>query len=164
MTYNDIRKLFLNYFESHGHKIVPSASLIPNDPTVLFTVAGMVPWKNIFLGTEAAPAPRVADVQKCIRAGGKHNDLENVGVTARHHTFFEMMGNFSFGDYFKKEVIPFAWGFITEVLKLDKARLWVTVFEKDDEAAELWATLTDVKKDRIISLGEKDNFWAMGDT
>ena len=160
MTYNDIRKLFLNYFESHGHKIVPSASLIPNDPTVLFTVAGMVPWKNIFLGTEAAPAPRVADVQKCIRAGGKHNDLEDVGVDGRHHTFFEMLGNWSFGDYFKEGALEMSWDLLTNVIGIDPNRLVVTAHETDDEAAALWKKIAGKE---AIRLG-KDNWWSAGDT
>ncbi|MBO4480705.1 MAG: alanine--tRNA ligase [Alphaproteobacteria bacterium] len=160
MTYNDIRNLFLNYFESHGHKIVPSASLIPNDPTVLFTVAGMVPWKNIFLGTENAPAPRVADVQKCIRAGGKHNDLEDVGVDGRHHTFFEMLGNWSFGDYFKEGALEMSWDLLTNVIGIDPKRLVVTAHETDDEAAALWKKIAGKE---AIRLG-KDNWWSAGDT
>ena len=160
MTYDDIRKLFLNYFESHGHKIVPSASLIPNDPTLLFTVAGMVPWKNIFLGLENAPAPRVADVQKCIRAGGKHNDLEDVGFDGRHHTFFEMLGNWSFGDYFKEGAIEMSWDLLTNVIGIDPKRLVVTVHESDDEAAEIWRKVAGKE---AIRLG-KDNWWSAGDT
>ena len=160
MTYDDIRKLFLNYFESHGHKIVPSASLIPNDPTLLFTVAGMVPWKNIFLGTENPPAPRVADVQKCIRAGGKHNDLEDVGFDGRHHTFFEMLGNWSFGDYFKEGAIEMSWDLLTNVIGIDPARLVVTAHESDDEAAEIWKKVAGKE---AIRLG-KDNWWSAGDT
>ena len=158
MTYDDIRKVFLNYFESHGHKIVPSASLIPNDPTVLFTVAGMVPWKNIFLGTENAPAPRVADVQKCIRAGGKHNDLEDVGVDGRHHTFFEMLGNWSFGDYFKEGALEMSWDLLTNVIGIDPNRLVVTAHETDDEAAALWKKIAGKE---AIRLG-KDNWWWRG--
>ena len=160
MTYDDIRKLFLNYFESHGHKIVPSASLIPNDPTLLFTVAGMVPWKNIFLGTEDAPAPRVADVQKCIRAGGKHNDLEDVGFDGRHHTFFEMLGNWSFGDYFKEGAIEMSWDLLTNVIGIDPSRLVVTAHESDDEAAAIWKKVAGKE---AIRLG-KDNWWSAGDT
>ena len=160
MTYDDIRKLFLNYFESHGHKIVPSASLIPNDPTLLFTVAGMVPWKNIFLGLENAPAPRVADVQKCIRAGGKHNDLEDVGFDGRHHTFFEMLGNWSFGDYFKEGAIEMSWNLLTNVIGIDPKRLVVTAHESDDEAAEIWRKVAGKE---AIRLG-KDNWWSAGDT
>lgn len=160
MTYDDIRKLFLNYFESHGHKIVPSASLIPNDPTLLFTVAGMVPWKNIFLGFENPPAPRVADVQKCIRAGGKHNDLEDVGFDGRHHTFFEMLGNWSFGDYFKAGAIEMSWDLLTNVIGIDPARLVVTAHESDDEAAEIWRKVAGKE---AIRLGA-DNWWSAGDT
>ncbi len=160
MTYDEIRKVFLDYFESRGHKIVPSASLIPNDPTLLFTVAGMVPWKNIFLGLENPPAPRVADVQKCIRAGGKHNDLEDVGFDGRHHTFFEMLGNWSFGDYFKEGAIEMSWDLLTRVIGIDPARLVVTAHESDDEAAEIWRKIAG--KD-AIRLG-KDNWWSAGDT
>ena len=160
MTYDDIRKLFLDYFQAHGHKIVPSASLIPNDPTLLFTVAGMVPWKNIFLGTETAPAPRVADVQKCIRAGGKHNDLEDVGFDGRHHTFFEMLGNWSFGDYFKEGAIEMSWDLLTNVIGIDPKKLVVTTHTSDDEATEIWKKITG--KD-AIRLG-KDNWWSAGDT
>lgn len=160
MTYNDIRKVFLDYFASHGHKVVPSASLIPNDPTVLFTVAGMVPWKNIFLGLEPAFAPRVVDVQKCIRAGGKHNDLEDVGADGRHHTFFEMLGNWSFGDYFKEGALEMSWDLLTNVIGLDPKRLVVTAHETDDEAAELWKKIAGKE---AIRLG-KDNWWSAGDT
>ena len=160
MTYNDIRKVFLDYFASHGHKIVPSASLIPNDPTLLFTVAGMVPWKGIFLGNETAPAPRVADVQKCIRAGGKHNDLEDVGFDGRHHTFFEMLGNWSFGDYFKQGAIEMSWDLLTNVIGIDPARLVVTAHETDDEAAAIWKKVAGKE---AIRLG-KDNWWSAGDT
>ncbi len=160
MTYNEIRKLFLDYFESKGHKIVPSASLIPNDPTLLFTVAGMVPWKGILQGTEPAFAPRVADVQKCIRAGGKHNDLEDVGFDGRHHTFFEMMGNWSFGDYFKEGAIEMSWELLTKVFGLDPNRIVVTTHESDDEATAIWKKITG--KD-AIRLG-KDNWWSAGDT
>ena len=161
MTYDDIRKAFLGYFESHGHKIVPSASLIPNDPTLLFTVAGMVPWKGILQGVEPAFAPRVADVQKCIRAGGKHNDLEDVGFDGRHHTFFEMLGNWSFGDYFKAEAIAMSWELLTKVFKLDPNRIVVTTHVSDDEATEIWKKVAG--KD-AIRLGDKDNWWSAGDT
>ena len=161
MKYNDIRKTFLEYFESHGHKIVPSASLIPNDPTLLFTVAGMVPWKGILQGTEPAFAPRVADVQKCIRAGGKHNDLDEVGFDGRHHTFFEMLGNWSFGDYFKAGAIEMSWDLLTNVLKLDPARLRVTTHVSDDESTEIWRKVAG--KD-AIRMGDKDNWWSAGDT
>ena len=161
MTYNEIRKAFLDYFESKGHKIVPSASLIPNDPTLLFTVAGMVPWKGILQGTEPAFAPRVADVQKCIRAGGKHNDLEDVGFDGRHHTFFEMMGNWSFGDYFKEGAIEMSWELLTKVFKLDPNRIVVTTHYSDDEAVKIWKKVAG--KDAIL-LGDKDNWWSAGDT
>ena len=161
MTYDDIRKSFLQYFESRGHKIVPSASLIPNDPTLLFTVAGMVPWKGILQGTEPAFAPRVADVQKCIRAGGKHNDLEDVGFDGRHHTFFEMLGNWSFGDYFKAGAIEMSWELLTRVFGLDPNRIVVTTHYSDDEATEIWKKITG--KD-AIRLGDKDNWWSAGDT
>ena len=161
MKYNDIRKTFLDYFESKGHKIVPSASLIPNDPTLLFTVAGMVPWKGILQGTEPAFAPRVADVQKCIRAGGKHNDLDEVGFDGRHHTFFEMLGNWSFGDYFKEGAIEMSWELLTKVLQLDPARLRVTTHETDEESTEIWRKVAG--KD-ALRLGDKDNWWSAGDT
>ena len=161
MTYNDIRKAFLEYFQSKGHKIVPSASLIPNDPTLLFTVAGMVPWKNILQGTEPAFAPRVADVQKCIRAGGKHNDLEDVGFDGRHHTFFEMLGNWSFGDYFKEGAIEMSWELLTKVFGLDPNRIVVTTHYSDDEAVKIWKKVAG--KDAIL-LGDKDNWWSAGDT
>ena len=161
MTYNEIRKVFLNYFESKGHKIVPSASLIPNDPTLLFTVAGMVPWKGILQGTEPAFAPRVADVQKCIRAGGKHNDLEDVGFDGRHHTFFEMLGNWSFGDYFKEGAIEMSWELLTKVLGLDPNRIVVTTHYSDEEAIKIWKKVAG--KDAIL-LGDKDNWWSAGDT
>ena len=160
MTYNEIRKVFLDYFEQHGHKIVPSASLIPNDPTLLFTVAGMVQWKGVFQGTEQPIAPRVADVQKCIRAGGKHNDLEDVGYDNRHHTFFEMMGNWSFGDYFKEEAIAMSWELLTKVICLDPNKIVVTTHETDDESTTIWKKITG--KD-AIRLG-KDNWWSAGDT
>jgi alanyl-tRNA synthetase len=161
MTYDEIRKVFLGYFESHGHKIVPSASLIPNDPTVLFTVAGMVPWKGILQGTEPAFAPRVADVQKCIRAGGKHNDLEDVGFDGSHHTFFEMLGNWSFGDYFKEGAIEMSWEVLTKVIGLDPNRIVVTTHYSDEEAVKIWKKVAG--KDAIL-LGDKDNWWSAGDT
>ena len=160
MTYNEIRKLFLDYFEQHGHKIVPSASLIPNDPTLLFTVAGMVPWKGILQGTEPAFAPRVADVQKCIRAGGKHNDLEDVGFDGRHHTFFEMMGNWSFGDYFKEGAIEMSWELLTKVFGLDPNRIIVTTHISDDEATAIWKKITGKDAIRL----DKDNWWSAGET
>ncbi len=159
----DIRKEFLDFFARKGHQIYPSAPLVPDDPTLLFTNAGMVPFKRIFTGEVPAPnPPRAASSQTCIRAGGKHNDLENVGYTNRHHTFFEMLGNFSFGDYFKEEAIAYAWEFVTEVLKLPVERLWVTVHESDDEAEALWKK--HIAADRIMRFGDKDNFWQMGDT
>jgi alanyl-tRNA synthetase len=161
----EIRERFLKYFERNGHTIVESSSLVPsNDPTLLFTNAGMVQFKDVFLGKDPRPYTRATTSQKCVRAGGKHNDLENVGFTARHHTFFEMLGNFSFGDYFKKEAIHFAWEFVTKELQLPKDRLYVTVFETDDEAAQIWEKQEGVPKDRIYRFGEKDNFWSMGDT
>lgn len=161
----EIRSQFLKYFEKNGHTIVESSPLVPqNDPTLLFTNAGMVQFKDVFLGKDQRPYRRATTSQKCVRAGGKHNDLENVGFTARHHTFFEMLGNFSFGDYFKKDAIHFAWEFVTQVLKLPKDQLYVTVFEKDDEAAEIWHQQEGVPQDRIYRFGEKDNFWSMGDT
>ncbi len=159
----DIRAAYLEFFEKKGHKVVPSANLVPDDPTLLFTNAGMVPFKNIFTGELPAPnPPRATSSQTCIRAGGKHNDLENVGYTNRHHTFFEMLGNFSFGDYFKEEAISYAWEFVTEVLKLPIEKLWVTVHESDDEAEEIWKKY--ISADRIMRFGDKDNFWQMGDT
>jgi len=165
MKTSEIREAFLNFFESQGHTRVASASLIPeNDPTLMFVVAGMVPFKDCFLGLEKRPYTRATSAQKCVRAGGKHNDLENVGFTARHHTFFEMMGNFSFGDYSKKEAIHFAWEFSTKVLGLPKEKLRVSVFEKDDEAAEIWHKQEGVPLDRIVRFGEADNFWSAGAT
>ena len=159
----DVRKAYLDFFKSKGHEVVPSAALVPNDDSLLFTNAGMVPFKDIFTGKVPRPTPPIrTSCQTCIRAGGKHNDLDNVGYTARHHTFFEMLGNFSFGEYFKKEAISYAWEFITEVLKLPKDRLYVTVHENDDEAYEIWQTHID--KERIYKFGDKDNFWAMGET
>lgn len=160
MTYDEIRKVFLDYFKSKGHTIVPSASLIPNDPTLLFTVAGMVPWKGILQGTEEPFATRVADVQKCIRAGGKHNDLEDVGFDGSHHTFFEMLGNWSFGDYFKEEAIAMSWEVLTKVIGLDPNRIVVTTHLTDDEATEIWKNLTGKTAIRL----DKDNWWSAGDT
>lgn len=160
-----IRASFLEYFNQHQHSIVSSSSLIPhNDDTLLFTNAGMVQFKDVFLGADKRPYTRATTSQKCLRAGGKHNDLENVGYTARHHTFFEMLGNFSFGDYFKREAIQFAWNYLTEVLKLPKEKLWITVFEEDQEAEDIWVNEIGVAKDRVSKIGAKDNFWAMGDT
>jgi len=165
MKASEIRSKFLKYFEKNGHTVVESSSLVPhNDPTLLFTNAGMNQFKDVFLGKDPRPYKRAVSSQKCVRAGGKHNDLENVGFTARHHTFFEMLGNFSFGDYFKKEAIKFAWEFVTKELALPKDKLYVTVFEKDDEAAEIWHQQENVPRDRIYRFGEKDNFWSMGDT
>ena len=165
MKSKDLRNAFINYFTRRDHLSIPSSSLVPhNDPTLLFTNAGMNQFKNVFLGLEPAPHPRAVTVQKCVRAGGKHNDLENVGHTARHHTFFEMLGNFSFGDYFKKDAIHFAWEFLTQDLQLPKDRLHVTVFKDDDEAAEIWHRQEGVPRERISRFGEKDNFWRMGDT
>ncbi|NBV49868.1 alanine--tRNA ligase [bacterium] len=164
MKSSEIREKFLKYFEKHGHQRVKSSSLIPAaDPTLLFTNAGMVQFKDVFLGISQPGYHRATTAQKCVRAGGKHNDLENVGFTPRHHTFFEMMGNFSFGDYFKKEAIHFAWNFLTEELKIPKEKLRITVYQEDQEALELWKQL-GIRADWIEKLGEKDNFWAMGDT
>ena len=164
-TSADLRQKFLDYFQSKQHQIVPSSSLVPgNDPTLLFTNAGMVQFKDVFLGREKRSYTRAASSQRCVRAGGKHNDLENVGYTARHHTFFEMLGNFSFGDYFKREAIQFAWEFLTVEIGLSAERLWVTVFEEDDEAAEIWLNEIGVDPGRFGRIGAKDNFWAMGDT
>jgi len=165
MTGNEIRERFLTFFRERGHVVVPSSGLIPkNDPTLLFANAGMNQFKDCFLGLEDRGYYRACSSQKCVRAGGKHNDLENVGRTARHHTFFEMLGNFSFGDYFKKEAIAYAWEFLTKDLGLDKNRLYVTVFTDDDEAADIWHLQEGVPRERIFRFGEKDNFWAMGDT
>ncbi|MBT8354508.1 MAG: alanine--tRNA ligase [Desulfofustis sp.] len=165
MTGNEIRARFLEYFQRHGHTIVDSSSLVPqDDPTLLFTNAGMVQFKTVFMGEEKRDYARAVTSQCCMRAGGKHNDLENVGYTARHHTFFEMLGNFSFGDYFKKEAIDFAWEFLTVELGLDPQQLWVSIYEDDDEAEELWKQIETLPKGRIVRFDEKDNFWAMGDT
>jgi len=165
MTSAEIREAFLNYFAERGHQRVASASLVPgNDPTLLFTNAGMVQFKDVFLGDDKRDYTRAVSSQRCLRAGGKHNDLENVGYTARHHTFFEMLGNFSFGDYFKREAIQYAWEFLTGVLQLPADKLWVTVFTEDDEAYAIWANEIGVPTDRIARIGAKDNFWAMGDT
>jgi alanyl-tRNA synthetase len=164
-TSNEIRKTFLEFFKDRGHTVVESSSLVPiDDPTLLFTNAGMNQFKDVFLGIDKRNYSRASTSQKCVRAGGKHNDLDTVGRTPRHHTFFEMLGNFSFGDYFKQEAIEYAWEFLTEVVGLPKEKLWVTIFQDDDEAYELWQEYTDVKAERIIRLGEKDNFWSMGDT
>lgn len=162
---NELRARFLAFFERHGHSSVASSSLVPgNDPTLLFTNAGMVPFKDVFLGREQRDYVRATSSQRCVRAGGKHNDLENVGYTARHHTFFEMLGNFSFGDYFKREAIQYAWSFLTEDLGLPAEKLWITVFEEDDEAADIWLKEIGVSEQRFSRIGAKDNFWQMGDT
>jgi len=162
---SEIRTKFLDYFAGKGHAVVASSSLVPHgDPTLMFTNAGMVQFKHVFLGNETRPYVTATSSQKCVRAGGKHNDLENVGHTARHHTFFEMLGNFSFGDYFKQEAIAYAWEFLTVEMKLDASRLFVTVFEEDDEAYDIWAKEVGVPTERIARIGAKDNFWSMGDT
>ncbi|HCC69506.1 MAG TPA: alanine--tRNA ligase [Nitrospiraceae bacterium] len=165
MKSSEIRKLFIDYFVKRGHKVLPGSPLIPaHDPTLLLTNAGMVQFKSVFLGEEMRPYSRAVTVQKCMRAGGKHSDLENVGRTARHHTFFEMLGNFSFGDYFKRDAIKLAWEFLTEWMKLPKERLWLSIYEKDEDAYTLWQEEAGVSPQRIVRLGEKDNFWQMGDT
>ena len=162
---NDIRRRFLDYFSRHGHEMVVSSPLVPaNDPTLLFTNAGMVQFKEVFLGLERRACPRAVTAQRCVRAGGKHNDLENVGYTARHHTFFEMLGNFSFGDYFKEQAIRYAWEFLTGELAIPEEKLWVTVFRDDAEAENIWLRQVGVDKGRFSRCGEKDNFWSMGDT
>jgi len=158
------KKSFLTFFEKKGHTIVPSSTLVPDDETLLFTNAGMVPFKKVFLGEEVRPYTRATSVQCCVRAGGKHNDLENVGYTARHHTFFEMLGNFSFGDYFKREAIQFSWEYLTTVLQLPPEKLWVTVYVKDSEAENIWLNEIKIDPNRFSRCGEKDNFWSMGDT
>src|SRR6202451_3468431 len=161
---NDIRSNFLVFFAREGHEVLASSPLVPrNDPTLLFTNAGMVQFKNVFTGLEKRPYSRATSSQKCVRAGGKHNDLENVGYTARHHTFFEMLGNFSFGDYFKENAIEFAWNLITREYGLPKDKLLVTVFHTDDEAAGHWKKIAGLSDDRIIRTPTSDNFWAMGD-
>jgi alanyl-tRNA synthetase len=165
MTGKEIRKRFIEYFEKHNHTPVASSSLVPqDDPTLLFVNAGMVQFKTVFMGEDKREYNRAVTTQRCVRAGGKHNDLENVGYTARHHTFFEMLGNFSFGDYFKEGAITFAWEFLVKELGIPADQLWVSVFDDDDEAYELWGKIEDLPKGRIVRLGEKDNFWAMGDT
>jgi alanyl-tRNA synthetase len=165
MTSNELRQAFLDFFHERGHEIVPSSPLVPGtDPTLLFTNAGMVQFKDVFLGDERRDYKRAVTSQRCVRAGGKHNDLENVGYTTRHHTFFEMLGNFSFGDYFKEEAIRLAWEFLTQDLGLLPERLWVTVFDDDDEAADIWLKTMQVDPDRFKRMGSKHNFWAMGDT
>src|SRR5262245_46986728 len=170
MTGNDIRQKFLDYFAERGHRVVKSSPLLPaNDPTLLFTNAGMNQFKNVFLGLEQRDYQRAASSQKCVRAGGKHNDLDEVGRTTRHHTFFEMLGNFSFGDYFKKDAIHFAWDLLINEYKLDPARLWFTIFAGDkevpvdEEAARYWQE-AGAPAERILHFGRKDNFWQMGET
>ncbi len=165
MKSSEIRQKFLEFFESHGHTIVASSPLVPsNDPTLLFTNAGMVQFKDVFLGQDTRPYVRAVSSQRCVRAGGKHNDLENVGYTARHHTFFEMLGNFSFGDYFKRNAIQFAWEFLTASLKIPREKLWITVYAEDDEAADIWLNEIGVDASRVVRIATTDNFWQMGDT
>jgi alanyl-tRNA synthetase len=165
MTSADLRKAFLEFFKKRGHEQVSSSSLVPHDdPTLLFTNAGMVQFKEVFLGREKRGYNTAVSSQRCVRAGGKHNDLENVGYTARHHTFFEMLGNFSFGDYFKREAIQYAWEFLTVDLKLPPEKLWITVYEDDNEAADIWLKEIGVSSERFSRCGAKDNFWSMGDT
>ena len=165
LSSNELRQAFLDFFAERGHEVVASSPLVPgNDPTLLFTNAGLVQFKDVFLGLEKRGYDRAVTSQRCVRAGGKHNDLENVGYTARHHTFFEMLGNFSFGDYFKREAIQYAWDFLTETLELPPEKLWVTVFNDDDEAAAIWLDEMKIDPERFTRMGEKDNFWAMGDT
>ena len=172
MKVSDIRSKFLQYFESKGHSVVRSSSLVPaNDPTLLFTNSGMVQFKDVFLGTDKRPYTRATSSQRSVRAGGKHNDLENVGYTARHHTFFEMLGNFSFGDYFKREAIQYAWELLTKTYQLPAEKLWVTVYAEDDEAYDIWAKEVGVPAERIVRIGDNkgaryasDNFWQMADT
>ena len=165
MNSKEIRKSFIDYFEGRGHRFTRSSSVVPiDDPTLLFTNAGMNQFKPIFLDQTKASHPRAVNSQKCVRVSGKHNDLEEVGVDTFHHTFFEMLGNWSFGDYYKKEAIEWAWDLFTKEWKLDKQRLWATVYEDDDEAFELWKEVTDIDSDRVIRCGKKDNFWEMGET
>jgi len=162
ITVNQIRKTFLNYFEKNGHKIIPSSSLVPdNDPTLMFTNSGMVQFKNIFTGAETAPYKRATTSQKSVRAGGKHNDLDSVGYDVRHHTFFEMLGNFSFGDYFKEEAINYAWELVTKEFGLPKDRLAVTVFHTDEVSRNIWKKVSGLPEDRIIGIATKDNFPAV---
>src|SRR5262252_3515614 len=162
---NEIRSAFLGYLAREGHEIVPSSPLVPrNDPTLMFTNAGMVQFKNVFTGLEKRPYSRAVTAQKCVRAGGKHNDLDNVGYTARHHTFFEMLGNFSFGDYFKDVAIELAWNLVTREFGLAKERLWATVYIDDDEAFGLWKKIAGLPEERIVRIAGADNFWAMGET
>src|ERR1700735_2818646 len=165
MTGNEIRETFLNFFAANSHRIVRSSSLVPaNDPTLLFTNAGMNQFKDVFTGLEKRDYSRATTSQKCVRAGGKHNDLDNVGYTRRHHTFFEMLGNFSFGDYFKKDAIALAWELLTHDFAIPKDKLYISVFREDDEAERLWQSVAGVPKSRIFRLDEADNFWQMGET
>src|SRR5467141_5064464 len=165
MSAADVRSAFLEFFRGHNHVIVPSSSLVPgNDPTLLFTNSGMVQFKDVFLGREQRDYLRAASSQRCVRAGGKHNDLENVGYTARHHTFFEMLGNFSFGDYFKREAIHLAWDFLTREYRLPADKLWVTVYVDDDEAERIWTEEIGIGPARCTRMGDKSNFWSMGET
>jgi len=164
MHANELRRAFTDFFVQRGHTAVPSANLIPHDESLLFVNSGMVQFKPYFQGEEPAPYPRAVSIQKCVRAGGKHNDLEEVGRTSRHLTFFEMMGNFSFGDYFKEDACDWAWEFSTEVLGLDADRLWVTVHHSDDEGADIWRDRVGVPAARIQRLGDEDNWWRMADT
>ncbi|MBV9771521.1 MAG: alanine--tRNA ligase, partial [Bryobacterales bacterium] len=165
MTGNEIREIFLNFFAANGHRVVRSSSLVPaNDPTLLFTNAGMNQFKDVFTGLEKRDYSRATSSQKCVRAGGKHNDLDNVGYTRRHHTFFEMLGNFSFGDYFKRDAIALAWDLLTRDFAIPKNKLYITLFREDDDAELLWQQVAGVPKSRIFRLGEKDNFWQMGET
>lgn len=163
LSVNEIREKYLKFFEKRNHKILKSSSLVPNDPTLMFTNAGMVPLKNYYTGLETPPSKRMASCQKCVRAGGKHNDLDNVGYTARHHTFFEMLGNFSIGDYFKQDAIKWSWEFLTEQLMLPPEKLLATVYYTDDEAYQIWKDVAKLPDDRIIRITTKDNFWEMGD-
>ncbi|MEY3785534.1 MAG: alanyl-tRNA synthetase, partial [Pseudomonadota bacterium] len=172
LSSEEIRNIFLDFFKKKQHQVVFSSSLVPGeDPTLLFTNAGMNQFKDVFLGFDKRSYSRAASSQKCVRAGGKHNDLENVGYTARHHTFFEMLGNFSFGDYFKKDAIQYAWELLTEIYKIPKEKLLVTVYSEDDEAYDIWAKLIGIHPEKIIRIGDNkggkyasDNFWMMGDT
>src|SRR5210317_1959851 len=159
-TVAQIRATFLDFFAQRGHTVVPSSPLVPgNDPTLMFTNSGMVQFKDVFLGVDQRAYVRAASVQACLRAGGKHNDLENVGYTARHHTFFEMLGNWSFGDYFKRESLQYAWDFLTKTLELPPEKLWVTVFDEDDETADIWLNEIRINPENFSRIGAKDNFW-----
>src|SRR5256885_289207 len=164
-TASEIRRVFLDFFRKGGHEIGPSSPLVPrNDPTLMFVNSGMVQFKNVFTGQEPRPYVRASTAQKCVRAGGKHNDLDNVGYTARHHTFFEMLGNFSFGDYFKERAIPLAWDLLTRDFGIDKSRLLVTVYSEDEESAAIWKQVAGLPDEKIIRIPTSDNFWRMGDT